>query len=181
MTMKKILAFAFAALFAASQLMAQPPHRMDGQHHPQGDHKHMDPSVFLQKAAERIATELSLDEATKAKFIPVYKEYKMEMMKITRQNRKSPVNGTVVSEEDLEARIKANFDNSRKMLDIRETYYNKFHTFMSARQILKVYEFEQMDAERMKQEHMRRHQGDAPGHGPRSSEKLQHDNAMVNE
>ena len=95
---------------------------------------------------------LALDDATAAKFTPVYKQY-MEEMQATRNMgaRRNAANRTaadkqtpkpVPTDAEVEQAIKARFAQSRKMLDIREKYYNEFRKFLSPKQIQKMYNLE---------------------------------------
>ena len=53
---------------------------------------------------------------------------------------------------------------SRKMLDIREKYYNEFSKILSQKQILKIYQQEKMNANKFRKEFDRR-KGQKPGQG----------------
>ena len=52
----------------------------------------------------------------------------------------------------------------RKMLDIREKYYNEFSKILSQKQILKIYQQEKMNANKFRKEFDRR-KGQKPGQG----------------
>lgn len=101
---------------------------------------------------------LALDDATAAKFTPVYKEY-MEEMCATRDMK--PHRAVVADKEGLkqiptdaevEQAIKARFAQSRKMLDIREKYYNEFRKFLSPKQIQKMYNHEKRNGNKFRRE-----------------------------
>lgn len=109
---------------------------------------------------------LVLDDATAAKFAPVYKQY-MEDIRATRDqnSRKKPDSRMatdkrtpkpVPTDAEVEAAIKARFAQSRKMLDIREKYYNEFRKFLSPKQIQKMYNQEKNMGEKFRKEADRR-------------------------
>lgn len=96
---------------------------------------------MLEIQCNQIIKGLALDDATAAKFIPVYKQY-MEEMQATRHmgvcrnvaNRTAAdkqIPKPVPTDAEVEQAIKARFAQSRKILDIREEYYNEFRKFLS--------------------------------------------------
>jgi hypothetical protein len=108
----------------------------------------------------RMVQTLMLDDATAAKFTPVYSQYLKEMMdchKMTREAFKGKdknVGGR--TEAEIDQMIQNRFAQSRKMLDIREKYYGKFRKIVSAKQVLKIYQTEKQDQGRIKKEMQRR-------------------------
>ena len=58
--------------------------------------------------------------------------------------------------------IKGRFTQSRKMLELREKYYDVFRKFLSPKQIQKVYDMEMKDSQRFHQEMNRRSGMKAP-------------------
>lgn len=119
---------------------------------------------------------LALDDATAAKFAPVYKSY-MEEMRATRtmNARKSDgkQNATdkktpkpVPTDAEVEQSIKARFAQSRKMLDIREKYYNELRKFLTPKQIQKMYNMEKRNGEKFRKE-MNKRQGMKKQHAGR--------------
>ena len=111
---------------------------------------------------------LALDDATAAKFAPVYKQY-MEEMRATRNmgSRRNSANRTatdkqtpkpVPTDAEVEQAIKARFAQGRKILDIREKYYDEFRKFLSPKQIQKMYNMEQHNGDKFRKE-MKKRQG----------------------
>lgn len=102
--------------------------------------------------ANKIVQDLGLDDATAARFTDVYKKYMKEMDAVRTKNfPKKPKGESDVKPEggqprpaptdaEVEKRIKENFAQSRKMLDIREKYYDEFRKFLSPKQIQKIYD-----------------------------------------
>ena len=66
--------------------------------------------------------------------------------------------------------IKDQFAQSRKILDVREKYYNEFRKILSPKQIMKIYQTEKSNANKFRKEFDRRKgqkhgQGKRPMHG----------------
>lgn len=115
----------------------------------------------LRQQTNGLVSILQLDDKGAAKFTEVYERYKKEMMAVTREGRpeRKPQadnqaqkgerkNGQVrkerpqLTDAEIEKRILENFTRSRKILDIRERYYKEFRTFLTPRQIEKMYSME---------------------------------------
>lgn len=101
---------------------------------------------MLQMQGNRVANELMLDDITTSKFIPLYKNYLKELKecyKINRQDKKNVQQDKArrreMTDADVEKMITDYFNNSRKILDIKENYFKKFREFLSAKQIQKMY------------------------------------------
>lgn len=135
---KTILALAAAALcslFAQAQ-----PH---GGHHGPKPHEGMKSPAEMAKARTlEIASKIGLDEETTAKFSEIYLQFLKDTGEAMKEVRK-PEDGK--TDEEIDRNIRNNFAFSRKMLDIREQYYEKFLTIMTPAQIQQLYrlEFEQ--------------------------------------
>lgn len=123
---------------------------------------------MLEIQCNQIIKGLALDDATTAKFIPVYKQY-MEEMRATRHmgayrniaNRTAADKQTpkpLPTDAEVEQAIKARFAQSRKILDVREKYYNEFRKFLSPKQIQKMYNMEKHNGDKFRKE-MRKRQG----------------------
>lgn len=89
-----------------------------------------------------IASKIGLDEATTAKFSEIYFQFLKDTGKMMREMHKP---GSSKTDEEIDREIRDNFAFSRKMLDLREAYYEKFLTVMTPSQIQQMYrqEFEQ--------------------------------------
>ena len=59
---------------------------------------------------------------------------------------------STLTDAEVEQVIKARFAQSRKMLDIREKYYNEFRKFLSPKQIQKMYNMEKRIGDKMRKE-----------------------------
>ena len=129
---------------------------------------------MLEIQCNQIIKGLALDDATTAKFIPVYKQY-MEEMQATRHmgvcrnvaNRTAAdkqIPKPVPTDAEVEQAIKARFAQSRKILDVREKYYNEFSKILSQKQIMKIYQQEKSNMNKFRKEFDRR-KGQKPGQG----------------
>lgn len=99
---------------------------------------------------------LALDDATKAKFEPIYKKYQAELgevMKSCRPDRpesapdqadKKPSRPELsnLTDQQAEEMILLRLDGAVKMAEIHKKYYAEFKKVLSPKQILKVYDTE---------------------------------------
>jgi len=69
-----------------------------------------------------------------------------------------------MTDDEIATMLRNQFTQSRKMLDVREKYYNEFSKILSQKQILKIYQQEKMNANKFKKEFDRR-KGQKPGQG----------------
>lgn len=130
------------------------------------ERKKMTKEQMQEMQVNHLIKAMTLDDATAAKFTPVYKQY-MEDIRATRDlaPRKRTADKAmadkqepkpVLTDAEVEAAIKARFAQSRKMLDIREKYYNEFRKFLSPKQIQKMYNQEKNVGEKFRKEADRR-------------------------
>lgn len=123
------------------------------QHKPgKAERPRITPEQMMQKQSRRMAKALLLDDATAAKFMPVYENYLKELRECRMEGRKEMAGPAAVKEEapapevkalptdaEIEKQIKDGFARSRKMLDIREKYFDEFSKFLTPQQIQKIY------------------------------------------
>ena len=105
--------------------------------------------------AQQIAYELGMSDATTAKFVTTFVNYRMEI----REARKSTTPKKVskdMNDQQVEEVINAQFANSKKVLEIREKYYKEYRKFLNPRQIQRVYELEKRQTEKMKAQQKQR-------------------------
>lgn len=129
---------------------------------------------MAQRQANQMVKTLMLDDATAAKFTPVYENYLKELRECRMMNHKprtKPANAEakqapkpVQTDAEVEKQIKDRFAQSRKILDVREKYYNEFRKMLSPKQIMKIYQTEKSNANKFKKEYDRR-RGQKQGHG----------------
>lgn len=90
--------------------------------------------------AQYIAKDFAFDDATTAKFVATYCEYQKELWAIGPRPKKAQ--NETLSEKQAEAQMQQQFSRSQRILDLREKYYKKYSTFLTQRQIQRVYEIE---------------------------------------
>ena len=99
------------------------------------------PEQFMERQTNQMVNTLMLDDAAAARFVPVYQNYLKE---------------PVLTDAEVERQIKGRFAQSRKILDVREKYYDEFRKILSPKQIMKIYRTEQNNADKLKKEFDRR-------------------------
>jgi len=136
------------------------------------ERKRMTMEQMVDMQANKIANSLGLDDKTTAKFIDVYKKYMTEQNKVRKEysfgfkmnvkpgNRKDvaevKMKMQVPTDVDVDKMMRDRFKQSRKMLDIREKYYDEFRKFLTPKQVQKVYDQGQMSHEKFYKEKDRR-------------------------
>lgn len=123
------------------------------------------PEQMMEMQTNRIVKALALDDATTAKFTPVYTQYlkdlrecRAEAWKQMKQDKaeagKQPgAKKEMLTDAEVEQRIKDRFAHSRKMLDFQEKYYTEFRKVLSPKQIEKIYQMEKKhDGNRMRKD-----------------------------
>ncbi len=98
---------------------------------------------FTRAQANRIAQQLNLDDATTKKFVETFCNCRKEIAatRLPRPNKKPED----MTEAEVAKGIKARFQQSRKILSIREKYFKAYSKFLSPKQIQKVYDLERDD------------------------------------
>lgn len=163
MKTKKFL-MVLVALFMGSQVALFAQEKKEGR----VERRHFNKEQMQEMQCNQIIKGLALDDATAAKFAPVYKKYMDEMSEthnmIARKNSGNKVTADkqtpkpVPTDAEVDQDIKARFAQSRKMLDIREKYYGEFRKFLSPKQIQKMYNMEKRNGDKFRKE-MNKRQG----------------------
>jgi hypothetical protein len=124
--------------------------------------QHLSIEQIQQKQCNQMVQNLMLDDNTAAKFTPLYLQYLNDMMQCRKMNyKKRTSNGTansVMTDAEVEKNIENRFAQSRKILEIRENYYNKFRKILSPKQIMRMYQTEKKNADSFKKELNKRRQ-----------------------
>ena len=160
------------------------------------------PEQMIQFQTNQMIKTLMLDDATAAKFTPVYEKYLKDQNECrmmghkfkARKEADKPTNKAAeatapkevqkpaMTDAEIAQMLKNQFAQSRKMLDIREKYYNEFSKILSQKQIMRLYQQEKSNANKFKKEFDRRkgqkgqngqrgnHQGQRP-HAPQQSQQ----------
>ena len=93
------------------------------------------PEQRVEKQVERVQKNLMLDDATAAKFAPIYKEYLVEMGKC----RPQVVRGKNLTDEQIKKNIKARMEAKEKAVDVEKKYFGKLEKILNAKQLQKVF------------------------------------------
>lgn len=130
---KTIIAMSLA-LFVSMTLSAQP------------GGKKLTREELAVKQAEHISTELAFDDATSKKFKEAYCSFQRELWAL------GPSLGKQQSENPNEEEMKQRFERSQKILDLRRKYYAIYSTFLTQKQISRMYEIERDMMRRLSQQ-----------------------------
>lgn len=88
------------------------------------------------KQAEHISEALAFDKATSEKFKETYCSFQKEIWAL------GPSLGKQTSDNPSEKDMEQRFERSQKILDLRKKYFGIYSTFLSQKQISRVYEIE---------------------------------------
>jgi len=135
--------------------------------------KQLTEDQIIQKRTEQMERVLMLDDAVAAKFAPVYTQYlkdKMDCRKINGKKVEGKKDFKMENKTDAEvdAIIKEQFAQSRKVLEINENYYAKFRNILSPKQVLKIYQSERDLQSKMRMEKQNRNSGKGRFHGDKN-------------
>lgn len=92
----------------------------------------------IHMAAVRIADRIGVEEPARSEFIQLYQEFKKESAAVLTVKPAATGN----TENDIEAKIYADFEKSEKILSLRKAYYEKFRTILTPSQIQAMYDIE---------------------------------------
>ena len=129
---KTIIAMSLA-LFVSMTLSAQP------------GGKKLTREELAVKQADYISRELAFDEETSKKFEETYCDFQRELWAL------GPSLGKQQSENPNEEEMKQRFERSQKILDLRRKYYAIYSTFLTQKQISRMYEIERDMMRRLSQ------------------------------
>lgn len=141
--MKVFKLFMLVLAFAAStpRLIAQ-----------QSDKQRLSREQMIEAQAKHIATDLAFDDKIYDKFITTYVNYKKELW-ATAPKCKRKQHKMGETEEQAAQNMRNRFEQSQKVLDIREKYYKEFSKFLTQKQIEQMYDKEKKIMQRLKQRH----------------------------
>lgn len=122
------------ALFVSMTLSAQP------------SGKKLTREELAVKQAGYISRELAFDEETSKKFEETYCDFQRELWVL------GPSLGKQQSENPNEEEMKQRFERSQKILDLRRKYYAIYSTFLTQKQISRMYEIERDMMRRLSQQ-----------------------------
>lgn len=146
--MKKSILFSVATAMICMTASAQ----QGGPKGPRGMYRGERPDMekVAEMRANAIANELSLDDATTAKFTDIYKAYQKDMQAVGEKyhpkkapkadaERKAPTAPKAKTDKEVEDRILNGFKEQKERIEVQENYYKKFSTILNPKQIQKVY------------------------------------------
>ncbi len=122
------------------------------------------PEQMMDRHVKMMEKKLVMDEATAAKFTPLYKEY-LQAMKDCRPAVNKDTKKSEMTDAEIEKAIQDRFDAKKKALDVQQRYFKKFKEILNAKQLEKVFQQPCMGGKMkpgMQQHKMMRH-GDRPG------------------
>ena len=132
--------------------------------------KRMTMEQMVNMQANKIIGDLGLDDKTSAKFKDVYAKYMKEMNDLRKEYMpKRPEAGkkpSMPTDAEVDKMMRDKFKVGRKMLDLREKYYDEFRKFLSPKQVQKVYDQGQENHGKFHKE-MNRRAGMKHPHGDR--------------
>ena len=102
---------------------------------------------LAQTQARHICNELALDEEKSTKFCTEYCNYMKELWAIGPRTTKKQ--RAEMTDAQAEAQTKMDFERSQKILDLRQKYYKRYSTFLTQRQMQRVYEIEKQMRNRL--------------------------------
>ncbi|MDE6175451.1 MAG: hypothetical protein K2F88_07810 [Duncaniella sp.] len=104
---------------------------------------------LAEKQAQLIAEKLAFNPETTKKFIDTYTRCQKEIWALGTTKSKSPKRR--LTEMQTDSLIRARFNHSQKLLDIRKKYYAEYSKFLAPSQIEKVYSSEGKVAKKLSQ------------------------------
>ena len=96
--------------------------------------KDLNPEELMEKRIQRLQNKLELDEATAAKFTPLYKEY-MKEMRACHPRRGEFKRGANVKDSESDKDIEKRLECRQKMLDTQKKYYKEFKGILNPSQM----------------------------------------------
>lgn len=140
--------------------------------------KRMTMEQMVDMQGRKIVDDLGLSDKDSAKFMDVYKKYMTEMNDLRKKDmpkkpdmkpgeKQAP---PVLTDAEVDKMMRDKFAMGRKMLDIREKYYDEFRKFLAPKQVQKIFEQGQMNHGKFQKEMnrragMKRPQGNRPQGG----------------
>ena len=113
---------------------------------------------ILQAKLVEIRRSLNLDQATMQRLRSIYIEYEKEILGVNTNNQRRlmSVNSDTLTPQEAEKLVMVQLENAKRLIDIREKYYNKFKTVLTPQQIVRLYQTEAQIRQKVTQELRRR-------------------------
>ena len=114
------------------------------------DRQRLTREQLAEKQARHIAEALALDTSVTEWFIETFCRCQQEIWALgPRAGKGAPRNAATETEAQTEQELKARFERSRKILDIRQKYYEEYSEKLRPKQIKRVYELERQMMHRL--------------------------------
>lgn len=114
------------------------------------DRQRLTREELAEKQAKYIAGEMMMDDAIAERFVETFCRFQKEIWALgPRIGRDSLRRATTGTDAETEQEIKARFEHSQKILDIRRKYYQEYSGFLTQKQIKRVYELERQMMNRL--------------------------------
>lgn len=140
--MKKNFLLSAALLLAAGAMaFAQPQNQV-------AERQQLTPEQRAENKASIISNRLLLSDDTAAKFIPLYKEYALNIQAINKKYRPEKKKAIEKTDSEIDADIRKGFKKSQEILDNRIAFYEKFIKVLTPRQVREMYKIEKEQAQR---------------------------------
>lgn len=97
------------------------------------------PEQMMERHIKMMEKKLVMDDATAAKFTPMYKEY-LQAMKECRPAVPKDVKKTELTDAEIEKAIQDRFEAKKKAIDVQQKYFQKFKSILNAKQLEKVFQ-----------------------------------------
>lgn len=97
------------------------------------------PEQMMDMHVKMMEKKLVMDDATAAKFTPLYKEY-LQAMKDCRPAVNKELKKAELTDAEIEKAIQDRFDARQKALDVQKKYFKKFKEVLNAKQLEKVFQ-----------------------------------------
>ncbi len=112
----------------------------------QGNQQRITREQLAEAQAMHIAKEMAMDDTTSRRFVETYCQFQREIWALGPRpgQKRGPM-----TDEDMEQAMRARFEHSRKILDLRQKYYDIYSGFLTQKQIHRVYELERQMMERL--------------------------------
>ena len=99
---------------------------------------------IVEAKLREIRISLKLDQSTFDHFRPIYEKYESEVSEIDfkKLNKLLKVDAESLSSEEADRLILHQIEIAKRMLEVREKYYQEFKSVLSPQQIIKLYQTE---------------------------------------
>lgn len=115
---------------------------------------------FIQIKLNEIGRDLNLTPDRMTELRPIYRNYEMEKNRSRLGLARSlmRVDPDSLSDAEAERLVKTQLENAKRLIEVREKYYDEFRKVLTPREIIKLYQCENDIQRRIAQEFKRRNQ-----------------------